>query len=102
MDLSLLNKSCLAEKSEAVKLKNLPVGEPQKILSGKMTRTKYGECILLKLINDRVTFLPRRVTDSFRSNVVELDSGNYSIVFKGLKEFSKMENPTPIFEIIRN
>lgn len=97
MDLSIINSACVAEQKPVVSLKDLPINQPHPILSAKETDTRFGKSILLDL-GEKVVFLPKRVTDIIRPNLVEFVCGKYSVVFLGTEDVGK-RNPITLFKI---
>ena len=101
-DLKSVNEKALLEgpRKPVQKLDSLPADIPQKILKARLVPTKFGESILVEL-EESVVFLPRRVTDDFKTQLGYLNTQKYSIVFRGTEDFGKA-HPAVRFEIVEN
>lgn len=102
MDLKALNeKSLLATPRKPVqKLDSLPKDQPQKIISARLTHSKFGETILIEL-EASITFLPKRATEDYKHHLPQLNTQKYSIVFRGTVDFGKL-HPAVTFEIVEH
>lgn len=88
MDLSDVNpKGQLAQLSgnPVIRLQDLPLETPFKIVSGKFVKTKYGSCVLLELENAKI-FLPKRMNDVLEGKVDQFATRKYSLVYEGSQE----------------
>ncbi|CAH1113851.1 unnamed protein product [Psylliodes chrysocephalus] len=101
MDVNFLNKvSFMKENKQVVKLSDLPLNLPQKNFGAKITKGRFGDAVLLEL-EESVTFLPQRVTESYRPNLRHFIPEKYSIIFKGTVDVGKT-NPALSFLIVEN
>lgn len=98
MDLKMLNKtSSLTELKPQIKIRELPIDVPFVILEAKIVKGKFGDSVLLEL-EDKVVFLPSRVTDCFKKNLEKFQSNKYTITFKGEEQVGSYQ-PAAKFEI---
>lgn len=88
MDLENLNKVSLLETKEVVKLTEFPLNVPQPIYKAQIIKTKFGETVLLEL-EEKKTFLPKRVLPQMKDNLLQFTEGKYSVVYQGLKDVKK-------------
>ncbi|CAH1103850.1 unnamed protein product [Psylliodes chrysocephalus] len=100
MNLIELNKVSLVERKETIKISELPLNKPIKISKEKIVNTKYGDAVLLKLV-DKAIFLSQRVTETYRPHFDEFANQLYSIIYR--REIA-IEKPSPLasFEIIKH
>lgn len=100
MDLKALNEISLLEKENKPikKLRDLEQDIKYLIVDAKVTNSKFGEVILLEL-EDYVTFLPKRVTESYSLYVKYFKEKKYSLIFRGTKDCKKAQEAS-LFEIV--
>lgn len=98
MDLTMLNASCLAEIKPIIKLQDLELGSLYPIYKAKLVTSQFGSCICLELEN-KITFLPKRVTNDFEPLLSNFIDGRYAVVFRGLRNIGK-PHPLIQFEIV--
>lgn len=100
MDLKALNAVSLLEKENKPirKLKELEENKKYRILDAKVTNSKFGEVILLEL-ELYVTFLPKRVTETYSQYIQFFKEKKYSLIFRGTKDCKKAQEAT-LFEIV--
>lgn len=98
MNLQMINKSGLAATKPLINIKNLEVDKPYIIVNAKLSKTKYGDSVLLEL-EEAACFLPRRVTAAFKEQLDKFKENKYGLVFKGV-EPTKGYPDSAKFEII--
>lgn len=92
--------SAEVENKPKIKLQELPVGEKFHIVSLRVIKhPTYGETILVEL-DEKVTFLPKRVTNIYKEHLSSLQSGEFCLVFKGLQQLNGVPHPRTLFEIV--
>lgn len=85
--LETLNQISTAEveNKHKGKAQELPVDKKFRIVSLTVIKhTIFEETIFVEL-EDKVTFLPKRVTEIYTKLLSDLQSGEYYLVFKGLE-----------------
>lgn len=97
MDLSKINECGIAERKHLINIKELTIGGKYIICGAELTNGKFGEAILLEL-EEYICFLPKRVTNSFKSEIHKFIPGKYALVFQGIKPSQNFE--LALFEIV--
>lgn len=100
MNLTEINRMGVAANKPVVPLKSLILDTRYPIVRAKISNTKYGECVWLEL-EEVSCFLPKRVTNAFRSQIDKFSSQKYGLVFRGLLPSNNVNfSESPKFEIV--
>lgn len=91
MHLNKLNQSAFhTGLKPIIKLKGLPIDTKYAFFSGKVIVSKSEECIFLEL-ETNCCFSPKRVTETFRTELKYFKTKTYAVVFKILQGTSKFQ-----------
>lgn len=90
MDLAAFNKEALLSNKPTCPLKNLPRDLRLPIISVKIVKGQYGKSVLLEL-EDKVVFLPNRVTNLVQGKTDTFTPNKYSLIYRGSEQIGKHE-----------
>lgn len=96
-----VNQAGLCLQKEKFKLEDMVIGEAYPISSLEKKATRFGKQILVTLMNEKIVWLPKRMSDGIPDFLIDdMECSKIGLIYRGKLDTGK-SNQANLFEFVK-